>query len=285
MTNEDDAVILSNESVVNIDFPPSPVNSQALLVDVDGYEGPLDLLLALARVRKIDITRISILDLAEQYLLFIHDLNKVRIEIAADYLVMAAWLAYLKSKLLLPEEDAEEGPSGKELSARLAFRLQRLQAMRNVGAALFARNLLGRDVFVRGSPEGIHVIKSSKFKASIYDLLTAYATRRAVNVAHKIRFRKLPVISIKEARVRLERLVGNLDDWTTLNILLGEHLVDDETRQSVIASSFTATLEMVREGAIELRQTEHYDQLFIRRKPKPDQDQDQDYHLDMRGQL
>ncbi|NND48626.1 MAG: segregation/condensation protein A, partial [Rhizobiales bacterium] len=252
--------------MVELDFAPSAVESEALVVDVEGYEGPLDLLLALAKAQKVDLAKISILALAEQYLSFIGDVRKVRLEIAADYLVMAAWLAFLKSRLLLPEEESEEGPSGEELAARLAFRLQRLQAMRKVGAALMARNLLGREVFQRGDPEGITVTKSSNFEASLYDLLSAYATRRTINAARTVQFRRLPVWSVKDARERLERMVGSLGDWQPLDALLIEYVADPDLRPSVIASSFTATLELAREGEVEMRQAQHYEPLYIRRR-------------------
>ena len=271
MSGEGDtpAAVKLDDTVVELDFAPATREADALLVDVEGYEGPLDLLLALARSQKVDLARISILALAEQYLTFIKDLRRVRIEIAADYLVMAAWLAYLKSRLLLPKEETDEGPSGEELAARLAFRLQRLHAMRSVGARLMSRDLLGRDVFERGAPEGIRVIKSSEYQATIYDLLSAYATRRSINAAGTVRFRKLPVWTIQDARVRLERMVGDIGDWQPLDMLLSEFMADTALRPSVVASSFTAALELAREGKIELRQACHYDPLYMRAKAEP----------------
>jgi segregation and condensation protein A len=269
VSTENEENIEDRGDVVELDFAIGAASSDALVVDVEGYEGPLDLLLALARAQKVDLARISVLALAEQYLAFIADLGKVRIEIAADYLVMAAWLTFLKSRLLLPKEDGEEGPSGAELAARLAFRLQRLHAMRRMGATLMSRNLLGRDVFERGAPEGIRVIKSSEFDATIYELLSAYAARRAINSARTVRFRRLPVLSVKDARTRLERLFGSLGDWQPLDVLLGEFLIDADLRPSVVASSFTAALELVREGEIELRQARHYDPLYLRRRSSP----------------
>ena len=236
------------------------------IVDVDGYEGPLGLLLALARVQKVDLTGISILALAEQYLAFVAEARHLRLELAADYLVMAAWLAYLKSRLLLPESEGEEEPTGEELAARLAFRLQRLQAMRNVGARLMARNLLGRDVFARGNPEGIRVIRTSDWQASLYDLLNAYAARRAVNAAAHVRFRRLPVWSIRQARKRLEKLVGAMDDWAPLDSFLVDLLDDPDLRASVRASAFSASLEMAREGKIEIRQAQAFDPIYMRKR-------------------
>ncbi|MBL4768278.1 MAG: segregation/condensation protein A, partial [Rhodobacteraceae bacterium] len=152
--------------------------AEALIVDVDGYEGPLDVLLTLSRTQKVDLRKISVLELARQYLVFVEKAKLLRIELAADYLVMAAWLAYLKSKLLLPEPEEEDGPSGAELAAMLAFRLKRLEAMREAGANLMARNLLGRDVFARGAPEGIRVTTTSEYSDTLFDLLKAYAGRR-----------------------------------------------------------------------------------------------------------
>lgn len=264
-TEDGDEPVLESE-IIDLGFAAAAPDANQLVVDVEGYEGPLDLLLALARAQKVDITRISILELAEQYLEFIREVRSLRLELAADYLVMAAWLAFLKSRLLLPQEDDEDEPSGKELAARLAFRLQRLQAMRNVSATLMARNQLGREVFARGAPEGIHVVKTSEYTATLYDLLSAYAARRAINAARYVRFKKLPVVTVTEARSRLERLVGGLGDWQALDALLAAYLVDPDLQPSIVASSFTATLELVREGQIELRQAQHYDPLFVRRR-------------------
>lgn len=241
-------------------------DDEAFIVDVEGYEGPLDLLLALARAQKVDLSRISILALAEQYLEFVAEARKVRIELAADYLVMAAWLAYLKSRMLLPEEEGEEEPTGEELAARLAFRLQRLQAMRDAAARLMARDQLGRDVFARGAPEGIRLIRTSEWDASLYDLLSAYAARRAINQARSVRFRRLPVWSIKEARGRLERLVGSMNDWAPLDSYLVDMLDDPELRSSVLASSLTASLELAREGQVEIRQADAFDPIYMRRR-------------------
>ena len=171
--------------------PERTSGEPALVVDVEGFEGPLDLLLALARSQKVDITRISILALAEQYLAFIEEIHRLRLEVAADYLVMAAWLAYLKSRLLLPETEGEE-PTGEEMAAELAFRLKRLEAMREASARLANRNRLGRDVFTRGAPEPVEVVRRSEFSATLYDLLSAYAARRqerAISVVHVRRAR------------------------------------------------------------------------------------------------
>ena len=240
--------------------------NEALVVDLDGFEGPLDLLLNLARSQKVDLTKISILALAEQYLVFIQDARRLRLELAADYLVMAAWLAYLKSKLLLPEPEEDEGPSGEELATMLAFRLKRLEAMREAAANLMARNCLGRDVFARGNPEGVRVITTSEYSDTLYDLLNAYADRRQRSAVRHIRFKRLPVWSIKQARQCLESLLGEMEDWGTIEGFLIEYLSTQESRSSVLASSFSATLEMVREGALELRQTRPFAPLYMRKR-------------------
>jgi len=238
-----------------------------LRVDVGGFEGPLDLLLALARTQKVDITKISVLALAQQYLDFIAEARALRLEIAADYLVMAAWLAFLKSKLLLPPEPSEEGePSGEELAALLAFRLKRLDAMRDAAARLMTRKRLGRDVFGRGLPEPIRVKRTSVYEANVYDLLKAYSQQRQRNATRTLHMEKRTVWSLKEARDELERLLGMACDWAPLDQLLAEFLVEPEMRRTALASSFTATLEMTREGALELRQAKSFAPLLVRRR-------------------
>ena len=234
----------------------------SLVVDVNGFEGPLDLLLSLARSQKVDITRISILALAEQYLAFIEEVRKLRLELAADYLVMAAWLAYLKSRLLLPAEEDEE-PTGEELAAELAFRLQRLEAMREAAARLANRNRLGRDVFPRGAPEPVEVVRKSEYSATLYDLLTAYAVRRQEMSIAVVHMKRREVWSLNEAREVLDRLVGRIADWTPLHVFLSPWLTA-EMRTSVTASAFGASLELVREGRFLLRQTEPFAPLYIR---------------------
>jgi len=238
-----------------------------LMVDVEGFEGPLDLLLALARTQKVDLAKISVLALAQQYLNFIAEARALRLEIAADYLVMAAWLAFLKSKLLLPAEPSEEGePSGAELAALLAFRLKRLDAMRDAAAQLMTRKRLGRDVFPRGLPEPIRVTKNSQYEANVYDLLKAYSQQRQRNVSRTLHMDKRTVWSLKEARDELERLLGIACDWAPLDQLLAEFLVEPELRRTALASSFTATLEMTREGALEIRQSKSFAPLLVRRR-------------------
>jgi segregation and condensation protein A len=240
-----------------------------LVVDVEGFEGPLDLLLALARTQKVDLAKISVLALAQQYLDFIAEARRLRLEIAADYLVMAAWLAFLKSKLLLPAEKDEEGePTGAELAALLAFRLKRLHAMREASAQLMTRKRLGRDVFARGAPEPILVTRKSAYEANVYDLLKAYSQRRQRTAIRTWQIRPRPVWSLKEARAELERLLGIACDWAPLDQLLAEFLVEPELRKTALASSFTATLEMTREGALEIRQAKSFAPLMIRRRTR-----------------
>ena len=240
---------------------------ETLVVDVEGFEGPLDLLLALARTQKVDLARISVLALAQQYLDFIAEARKLRLEIAADYLVMAAWLAFLKSKLLLPaEQDAEGEPTGEELAQLLAFRLKRLDAMREVAAQLMTRKRLGRDVFARGMPEPLRITRKSTYQANLYDLLKTYAQQRQRTAVTSWHVRPRMVWSLKEAREELERLLGMSCDWAPLDQLLAEFLVGPELRKTALASGFTATLEMTREGALEIRQAKVFAPLLVRRR-------------------
>jgi segregation and condensation protein A len=240
-----------------------------LVVDVEGFEGPLDLLLALARTQKVDLAKISVLALAQQYLDFISEARRLRLEIAADYLVMAAWLAFLKSKLLLPSEPSDEGePTGAELAALLAFRLKRLHAMREASAQLMTRKRLGRDVFGRGLPEPIRITRQSVYDANVYDLLKAYSQQRQRTAVTSLRMKPRTVWSLKEARGELERLLGMTLDWAPLDQLIAEFLVEPELRKTALASSFTATLEMTREGALEIRQTKSFAAILVRRRER-----------------
>jgi len=244
-------------------------DNDALMVDVDGFEGPLDLLLAMARTQKVDLSRISVLQLAEQYLTFVEQARTVRIELAADYLVMAAWLAFLKSRLLLPKEnDDDDELSGEELAQRLAFRLMRLDAMRQAAAQLMTRKRLGRDVFGRGGYEKIETIKETVYQAEIFDLLKAYTEPRRRTTkqrAHVVKRR--PAWSIRDARRKLQQLVGvETSSWVQLDSYLVRYLVVPEEARSVLASSFGATLEMAREGLVNLRQDESFAPIFVRRR-------------------
>ena len=244
----------------------------SLVVDVEGYEGPLDLLLALARQQKVDLSKISILALADQYLQFIEAARRIRLELAADYLVMAAWLAFLKSRLLLPEPPTPDGPSAEEMANALAQRLRRLEAIRQVAEQLMQRPQLGREVFERGQPEPIAEIKLPQWSATIYDLLSAYATRRQNQARAYVRVPKRTVWSLAEAREAIERLIGRSFDWSPLDRYLIEYLVEPSLRPTVLASSFAATLELVREGRLEMHQHAAFAPLFVRARPNEGQD-------------
>ncbi len=246
----------------------APLAHEALVIDVDGFEGPLDLLLALARTHKLDIARLSLMALVDQYLAFIRDAQNLKIEIAADYLVMAAWLAYLKSRLLLPKDvGSEELIGAEEAAQRLAFRLMRLDAMRRAAAQLMTRKRLGRDVFQRGMRETYETVRETRYTAEIVDLLAAYADqrRRTLKVRHVVKARK--VWSIKEARQRLELLVGeNVGRWMQLDFFMQQFMPSLEAAKTVKASSFGAMLEMAREGLIELRQDAPFAPIYMRHK-------------------
>ena len=248
---------------------------ESLVVDLAGFEGPLDLLLHLARTQKVDLTRISVLALAEQYLVFIDRARKIRIELAADYLVMAAWLAYLKSRLLIPKQAKDDGPSGEEMAASLAFRLKRLEAMRDAATKLINRNRLGRDVFARGMPEHIPTERRSAFEASLYDLLNAYASLRQRHAVTQVTIEKRSVWSLSDAREILQLLIGDFDDdWTALDHFMLRYLSDPKERTTAIASAFAATLELVREGRLELRQDGVFQPIYLRRGPKAGEAED-----------
>src|ERR1700678_878314 len=241
-----------------------------LIGDVEVYEGPLDLLLALARQQKVDLAKISILALADQYLVFIEAARKIRLELAADYLVMAAWLAFLKSRLLLPEAAIPDGPSAEEMATALANRLRRLEAIREASNRLMNPPQLQRDIFPRGNPEAIAEVRHPRFTATLFDLLTAYAAQRQQRVLATVHLAKRTVWSLSEARASLERLVGMAEDWSRLDQYLINYVVDPSQKATVFASSFAAALEMVREGEVELHQKEAFAPLFFRkRKPHP----------------
>jgi segregation and condensation protein A len=238
----------------------------ALVVDVEGFEGPLDLLLALARQQKVDLAKISVLALAEQYLAFIEAARQLRLELAADYLVMAAWLAYLKSRLLLPEAHAPDGPSAEDMANALAWRLKRLEAFREVAGRLMNRPQLQRDVFGRGDPEPVADIKHPQWTATLYDLLSAYASQRQRTALAHVRFRQRTVWSLAEARDALERLIGRAGDWSRLDEYLISYLVEPSMRATVFASSLAATLELVREGHIEVHQQSAFAPIYLRKR-------------------
>ena len=238
----------------------------ALVVDVGGFEGPLDLLLALARSQQVDLSKISILALADQYLAFIDQARDLKIEIAADYLVMAAWLAYLKSRLLLPEPPTDEEPSAADLAADLAQRLQHLEAIRQAGARLITRHRLTHDFFARGMPETVGEAPPSGHTATLYDLLHAYSFQRQRQALSSVTFPKREVWSLADARATLERLIGRAGEWTQLDLFLIEYVVEPSMRATVFASSFSATLEMVREGTVDVQQEAAFAPLWLRRR-------------------
>ncbi|WP_421565253.1 segregation and condensation protein A [Ochrobactrum sp. EDr1-4] len=246
-----------NESDIDNDEP-------SLLVDVQGFEGPLDLLLHLARTQRVDLSRISVLALAEQYLGFVEQAQALKLELAADYLVMAAWLAYLKSKLLIPKQKGDDEATGEELIATLQFRLKRLEAMRDAAANLVNRKRLGRDVFARGMPELVVVDRSSQFSATLYELLTAYTSQRQRQSVTHVQIEKRAVWSLKEARSALVRLMGISEDWIALDRFLINYALTPQERASALASSFAASLELVREGKLEVRQNAPFEPIYMR---------------------
>jgi segregation and condensation protein A len=238
----------------------------ALVVDVEGFEGPLDVLLMLARQQKVDLAKISILALADQYLTFIEEARRLRLELAADYLVMAAWLAYLKSRLLLPDSHAPEGQTAEDMANALALRLKRLEAIRDVAEQLFGRPLLDRDIFSRGQPEPIAHIKRPEWTATLYDLLSAYASQRQQHALAHLHYAKRSVWSLAEAREVLERLIGRSSDWSRLDEYLIAYVVDPALAATVFASSFASALELVREGYAEINQHEAFAPIYMRKR-------------------
>lgn len=267
------AGIAKGESVTqlgqNIDFEADrAVGDPSFTVDLDGFEGPLDLLLELARRQKVDLARISILELANQYLEFVEQARKLRLELAADYLVMAAWLAYLKSRLLLPTPAKTETGDAADLAEALARRLRRLEQIRKAAELLINRTRLGRDVFTRGMPEGVATTTSVVFEVSLYDILAAYARQSQHHARARVQMKARQVWSLADAREVLHRLIGVALDWTELDSWLIEYCVDPKMRRSARASSFSASLELVREGLIELRQERTFGPLFVRASRK-----------------
>jgi segregation and condensation protein A len=243
------------------------VAAEALIVDVDGFEGPLDLLLSLSRAQKVDLRRISVLRLAEQYLAFVERARALRLELAADYLVMAAWLAFLKSRLLLPPDATDDGPSGEELAAHLAFQLERLEAMREAAARLLARDRLGRDVFARGLPEDVVRVRTVRHEASLLDLLQAYARIRTRDDFRPFVLDRDAVMSMEQALERLRRLIRFAGEWIDLAQWLPEGWDGDPARRrSATAAHFAASLELAREGRIEIRQEATFAPIRVRRR-------------------
>jgi segregation and condensation protein A len=241
-----------------------------LVVDLEGFEGPLDVLLALARDQKVDLTRLSILDLADQYLAFVAHARSLRLELAADYLVMAAWLAYLKSRLLLPQPPGDEEPSAQAMAAALAFQLQRLEAMQQAGARLMSRPRLGIDVFPRGAPEGLRTVRKSVFEVTLYDLLTSYGEQHHRRTAGTLHITASEFYSMDAALKRLARLVGATPDWQILNSFLPPEIEGGVIARSALASTLAASLELVRAGKVELRQNTPFGPIYLRTRPSGD---------------
>ena len=247
-----------------------PFEDEAMIVDLEGYEGPLDVLLNLARTQKVDLMSISILALAEQFIVFIEKARRLRLELAADYLVMAAWLAYLKSRLLLPPEPGNDGPSGEEMAAILAFRLQRLEAMRTAAAQLLGRDRLGRDFFARGMPEGVRVVTRANYVLSWHEFLKGYAEGRTRGiVVAPMHIRTPSVYSMEEAMARLRRLLGSVPDWMSLERFLPEDYRESGAVRSAFAATFSASLELVRSGQAEIQQSEAFGPIHIRGRVTP----------------
>ena len=248
------------------DAPRAPAGEQ-LVLDLDGYEGPLDLLLDLARDQKVDLARISMLKLADQYVAYIENAQRLRLELAADYLVMAAWLAYLKSRLLLPDPEPEDEPSAEEMAARLNWQLRRLQAMREVSVKLMGRDREGIDFHRRGAPEGIRIHRSSAWECDLYDLLKAYgAHQEAKGDNEPLKVRREKVVSVEQALERMRKLLGALPEWSSLQAFLPPTPPHPFTRRSATASTLLAALELAKQGDIELKQGRTFGPIYVRKK-------------------
>ncbi|WP_408592596.1 segregation and condensation protein A [Paracoccus marcusii] len=244
---------------------------EALIVDVDGYEGPLDLLLTLARTQKVDLLKIRVLDLAEQYLTFVEKARALRIELAADYLVMAAWLAFLKSRLLLPPDPEAEGPSAQDIAAHLAFQLERLAAMRQAAAQLMGRDRLGLSRFARGAPETVARTRRTQWQAGLIDLMRAYARLKTRDEFRPYAFDRHNIFTMEQALDRLRRMIGFTGQWTDLSVFLPDGWSDDpKRRRSATAATFAASLELARQGRLEIRQAQTFAPIHYRQKSHDD---------------
>ncbi|MFP7673025.1 segregation and condensation protein A [Marivita sp. S0852] len=246
--------------------------AEALIVDVDGFEGPLDLLLNLSRTQKVDLRKVSVLQLAQQYLAFVDQAKALRIELAADYLVMAAWLAFLKSRLLLPPDPTDDGPTGEDLAAHLAFQLERLQAMRDVAAKLMARDQLGRDFFARGLPETVERVRKVDYTATLLDLMQGYARIRTKDEFRPFVMDRDAVFTMEQALERMRGLIGFAGSWTDIATYMPDGWSEDPVRwRSATASTFAASLELAKEGKVEIRQSDTFAPIELRRKePRSD---------------
>jgi segregation and condensation protein A len=252
------------------DAPQKSANDDELVLDLDGFEGPIDALLSLARDQKVDLRKISILELADQYLAFIARARRLRLELAADYLVMAAWLAYLKSRLLLPEPPADGEPSGAELAAALAFQLQRLEAMQEAGKKLMALPQFGIDFFARGEPEPAKVIDVPVWDVTLFDLLKAYGTHPGRRKEGLLRIAPLNLFSMDDALRRIGEMLGQVLDWTVLRNFLPDGLDTPLQRRAALAATFAASLELARNGRVELRQEGNFAPIYLRRANRQD---------------
>ena len=255
------------------EFEPTVTPDEALIIEVDGFEGPLDLLLALARNQKVDLAKISVLQLADQYLAFMDSARSRRLELAADYLVMAAWLIYFKSRLVLPQAETGPGPDAEEMASALRWRLQRLQAMRDSAIRLMARDRLGRDVFARGEPEPVRIIRTRTYTDTLYDLLTAYSQQRIRVLGHRVlEVVRAPIYLIEEARARIERMLGTIPSWALLTRFVPEGWGSGQRRRTALASTFSAALELARDGRLEIRQMAPFGEIFLKdRAPRAEE--------------
>ncbi len=247
------------------DTRDAPDDGTQLIVDLEGYEGPLDVLLDLARRQKVDLTQISILALADQYLAFIARVQRSHLELAADYLVMAAWLAYLKSRLLLPQSGDDE-PSGPELAAALTFQLKRLDSMREAGKRLLARPRLGQEFFARGEPEDMRIVATNFIDVSLFDLLSAYGARRGQVSGGPLRIELSDLYTVHDAIIRLRALLGRMPEWETLMTFLPAGAGDGLAVRSALASTLAASLELARTGRVVLRQDKTFGPIYMRDK-------------------
>jgi segregation and condensation protein A len=243
------------------------VAAEALIVDVEGFEGPLDVLLTLSRTQKIDLRKVAVLQLARQYLVFVEEATSLRLELAADYLVMAAWLTFLKSRLLLPPDPTDEGPSGDELAAHLVFQLERLGAMRDAAARLIGRDQLGRDFFARGQTQLVERVRSVTYTASLLDLMRGYARIRTRDDFRPLVMDREKIFTMEQALERMRNLTGHAGEWSDLMSYLPEGWEKDPVkRRSATAATFAASLELVKEGHMEIRQSEVFAPIQLRNR-------------------
>lgn len=261
-TDTSDASVTFDAAATTSEGAGEPVQ---LTLDLDGFEGPIDVLLNLAREQKVDLAKISILQLADQYLLYIANVRRIRLEIAADYLVMAAWLAYLKSRMLLPEPEGEPDPTAEAMASALQFQLRRLEAMQDAGVRLMARPLVGRDVFERGAPEGVKVIVNETLEPNLYELLKAYGAIRGKDEETVLEIAPSELFSMEVAMARLREMLGDVPEWTELTAFLPTDLRDTLVTRSALAATFAASLELVREGMAQLRQHSAFAPIYLRR--------------------